>query len=473
MENERENNEEKKTRHALRAEWIVIIAVFFASLGAFALWGFSCPHSIREIAAAALVLLLFTLGLLLAVPNAFSFFKGIEEERGALVGDRTGRRGRMHPILGVMLMALASRVILYITAYVILLIAKGYTGTFFNTLETIWLRDPHDLVGYGLFGAEFVQNSLTLPLYPLIIKGLDFLTGSSFVSGLIVSTLASMGAAALIYELVLSGMGKRSAKMAVFFMFAMPASIFFAVPNCCALFTLLVCASLLFMRKGRFIFAGIFGMLASFTHIWGILLVVPYIAEAVNFTVRQYKSSGKQGLWKVILKAALSLLLIPLGLFGCMLFTRFTIGDWFALFGSNRVYLAVMVDPLTYAAYLTDVLITRFGTSNTELLGFILPCILYLFGALVLFIASARTLRTSYTLWFIACFAVCGFAGFGTLPVLFTATLAAPLALTHLCDSKDDGSGAARALAKAAAAGGILILGQLLYLIMFVIGYPV
>ena len=474
MEKPAENKELEKAGKKARPEWFVIVPVLLVSLAAFALWGFKGRVvSVQGVVTAALALLLFALGVIIAVPNAVRFFKGETEEHGAVPGERTAKRGRLHPIFGIIVMAIAARLIVFVTAYVILLISDGYKGTIFSTAESIWLRaGNHDLIGYGLFNAEFVQNTLTLPLYPLIIKALDLATHSSFASGVIVNTLASAGCAPLLYELALSDMGKRSARMAVFFSAVMPAAVFLAVPDCYALFMLLSAASLLAMRKGRFLPAGIFGMLASFTHIWGILLIVPYAAEAAAYAARRFKASGREGLWKVIVRVVCFGLLIPFGFFGYMLFTRIVLGSWFAFFEGNKGYLAVLNSPLTYAAGLTEELFGGFH-NNGYLLGSVIPRLLHLFGALVLFMTSARTLRTSYTLWLAACFAVCGFVGFGSLPMLFTVTLAVPIALAHLCDSKDEGAGAVRAQAKASAAGAVLLTAQLLYLIMFVIGYEV
>lgn len=473
MENDISGKGKERVRKKLPAEWFGIAPLLLLSLGAFALWGFNAPHkSVLGVVLAAAALLLFTLGLILAVPNAFAFFGGEAADRPAEPGERSRRRGRMHPILGVVLMALLSRTLLLIAAYVISLIANGYTGTFFKTLPAIWMKNGAnaDLVGQGTFFSEYANNCLVLPLYPIIVKGMSFITGSDFASGMILNTLFSCGTAAAVYELALTDMGRRSARMAVFFAFAMPAAVFLAVPDCMALFMLLVSLSLLFMRKGKFWLAGLFGGLASFTHIWGILLIVPYTAEALAHAVKRFKTSGKEGFWKVVLSEAGFMLLIPLGFFGYMLFTRIVLGSFTVFVSGDPVYLAALSDPLTRARLFADTLL--FGRiSNAELLGQVLPGLLYFFGALVLFVASARTLRTSYTLWFVACFAVSGLEGFGTIPLLFTVTLAAPIALAHLCDSRDDGAGAVRAQAKAAAAGSVLLVGQILYLIMFAAGY--
>ncbi len=472
MENTVDNNVRAQASKKPRPEWFVIVPAFLAALAAFAVWGFGGPVvSVRGTIAAAFALLLFMLGFMIAVPKAVRFFKGEADDKKAEAGERSGIRRRMHPVAGIFLMALASRLIVYISAYVILLIAKGYPGSFFSSMQGIWLPSGSnpDLAGYGLFNPEYAQNELVMPLYPLLIKALDLVTRSSFVSGVILNALSTAAAAPLIYELVLCDSGRRTARMAVFFTLAMPASVFLAVPGCLALFMLPAAASLYAMRKGKFLLSGIFGALASFTHIWGILLLIPYAAEAAAHAAEKYRASGKEGLGKTIVKAVCFGLLIPLGIPASMLFTLISFGSFTALFSGDPVYLAALTDPLTYAAELTESVFRFFGSDNRALLGDVLPKLIYLYGSLLLFVASARTQRTSWSLWFAACFAVCGFTGFGSVPMLFTVTLAVPLALAHLCDSKDEGAGAGRAVAKAAAAGVVLLLGQLLYLVMLVI----
>ncbi|MBO4848259.1 MAG: hypothetical protein J5586_03810 [Clostridia bacterium] len=478
-----EEIKEKKRSSATRAIWLVSAAVLAAALALFAYWCLTNDGAaVGGVIAAAFCLGLFALGLMLAVPGAFRFFGGDTLFKRHSIGDRSGRRSKLHPVIRVMLTLLAARAALIIIAYIISVAARGYQGSIFRTLESVWLKPDTDAPHYfsiaenGYVTTDPGKYTIVfLPLFPMLIRLFNLVFRDSFTSAMVINTLCSCGAAALIYELALCDTGRRSARFAVIFTFALPAAIFFAAPMSEALFLLLSSAALLALRKDRFWLAAVFGALASFTRSAGIIMAVPFAAEAVRYAVLRYREKGKKGFGGTVVKLAACLIILLLGTFAYLLVNKLVFGEWFKFvrFQRENWYQEPGLFFNTTSTQFGE-LVKTFGLDNEAALGLWLPNLLYVFGALLVFIFTARTLRTSYTLYFAAYFAVtCGATWLLSAPRYLTALVVIPLALAHLCESRDDGVAIGRARAKTAIVTSILLVSQLLYLIMYIRDYSI
>lgn len=459
----------------------VLTALILAgALAVFILWGLTeSTLTVPGAAVAAVTLCLFALGLVLCLPGAVRFFSGEEKVRRlAASGDRSGARRRLHPVFGVMLTLLAARFILIAVAYVFGRIFSDVHGSVFSSLKDIWLKldtdAPHYFSiaenGYVTSGDE-MYSLVFLPLFPALIRAFNFVFKDSFTSAFIINTLCSCGAAAVIYELALHDTGRRTARLAVVFAFALPAAIFYAAPMSEALFLLLTASALLAVRRERFLLAGLLGGLAAFTRSPGAILIVLYAAEAAACAVRKKRSGTLNALFAV--KLAAGALLLLSGTFGYLLINRLVFGDWFKFVEFQRdIWYQQPAFFFDTAALQTDMFFSTVGVANDEALGLWLPNLLYIGGALLVFALSARTLRTSYVLYFAAYFAVvCGASWLLSAPRYLTALVVLPLALAHLCDSRDDGVALGRARAKAAIAVSVLLVGQVAYIIMYTADY--
>ena len=462
---------------------VLSLTVLLASLALFAYWGLNKQGlSVQGIIAAALSLLMFTFGIILLIPRAIRFFSGEAVWSARPVGDRSSKRGRMHPVWGVMLTVLAVRALIIIIAYIMALVFKKMPGSIFSTMRDIWVKLDTDAPHYfsiaeNGYTIEYpdMYNIVFLPLFPMLIRVFNLVFKDSFVSSLIINTLCSCGAAAVIYELALCDTGRRSAKHAVLFAFALPAAIFFIAPMSEALFLLLCSPVLLALRRERFWLAAVLGALASFTRSVGIILLFPFVCEAIYYTVRRCKAGGKKDAGSIIVKFILCALVMCLGTFAYLLINKLVWGEWFKFIQFQRENW--YQEPGYFfetAAMQVDQFVMTVGVENDAALGLWLPNLLFTFGALAVFVASARTLRTSYSLYFAAYFAVtCGASWLLSAPRYLTALVVLPLALAHLCESRDDGVALARARAKTTVVTLILCIGQLLYLLMYVIDYSI
>ena len=462
---------------------LIAAAVLVAALVGFAAWSFTAEGlSPVGIVVSAMAMTLLAVSAALAVPKAVNFFRGYQAERLSLAGERSARARLMHPIVYVIFAALFARILLYVAAYLIDMALNGYQGTIFSELERIWLKTDTDAPHYFSIAENWYttelpqgQNIVFLPLFPLAIRAFNLIFRSSFISATVINALCSCGSAAVIYELALCDMGRRSSKVAVVFTFILPAAIFYAAPMSEAMFLLFSSVALLMLRKERFIFSAFFVALASFTRSLGIILLVPYVAEAVAYVARFRRTWGREVLSRQLTRVILGLVLCFAGLFTYLLINKLIWGEWFKflVFQRNSWYQRPTFF-LNTISMQTGYLFATFGSNNAAALGLWLPNLLYIFGALFVFIASARTLHSSYSLYFMAYFAVtCGASWLLSGPRYLTALVVIPLALARLCESRDDGVGLARARVKTAVVTAILLVCQVFYLLMYILRYNI
>ncbi len=469
-----------KPRKALEAILTVLIPVI--ALGAFVWWLIKAEElTVQGVIMAALTLGVFTVALIIAVPAFIRFINWEVKARVKPLGDRSMRRSRLHPAIVAALSVLAARIILAVAAYVLFTAIKGYSGSFFATLERIWYKldtdAPHYLSiaqsGYVTTEPE-MYNIVFLPLFPWLIRAFGLVFRSGFVSACVINTLASCAAGAVIYELALCDMGRRAAKLAVVFAFAMPAAIFFLAPMSEPLFLLLTAGCLLAARKGKFWLGAVLGALASFTRSVGIIMLLPFVMELIVHTVRKVKAEETKPLpaWA---KAAACVLIFCLGTFFYLLINKLVWGDWFKFLEFQKSVWFQQLGPFFgTASTQTNYLFRAFGTETADVLGLWIPNLLYIIGALAVLVLTARTLRSSYTLCFAAYFAItCGATWLLSAPRYLTALVVLPIALAHLCQGRDDGVALARSRAKAAAVTTLLLMGQAAYLVMYILEYSI
>lgn len=452
------------------------------ALAAFCLWVFTAEElTVQGTVTACISLGIFTVALMIAVPAFIRFFRGEDAAGVRPLGDRSMRRSRLHPVIGVMLSVLAARFIVSVLAYVIFTAIKGYSGSFFATAERIWYKLDTDAPHYFSIAEQGyttvepqMYNIVFLPLFPWLIRALNLIFRSSFVSAAVINTLATCGAAALIYQLALCDTGRRSARIAVLFAVAMPAAIFFIAPMSEPLFLLLSAGCLLAARKGKFFLGAVLGALASFTRSVGIIMLLPFVMELILFLIKK-KRKEEIKTSAAILKAAACIAIFCLGTFGYLLINKIVWGEWFKFLEFQKSIWYQQAGPFFgTVSTQTNYLFRSFGSETADLLGLWLPNLLYIFGALSVLVLTARTLRSSYTLYFAAYLAItCGATWLLSAPRYLTALVVLPLALAHLCQSRDDGVALGRSRAKTTAVTVLLLLGQAAYLVMYILEYSI
>jgi len=118
------------------------------------------------------------------------------------------------------------------------------------------------------------------PLYPILIRALTRITGSTSISGLLIANLSFFVALFYLYAITKQDYDDNTAGRAVFYIAAAPSAFFFSTVYTESLFLLFVTAGFYYARKSKWLFACLAGVLASATRINGVLVGAFILFEA-------------------------------------------------------------------------------------------------------------------------------------------------------------------------------------------------
>ena len=292
-----------------------------------------------------------------------------------------------------------------------------------------------------------VVQLVFLPGYPLAVRLAHVLIPDYVLSGMFVSVSSFAAALCVIYRLVLLDHDEGTALRTVFFLCVMPGAFFFTAPMSESFFLLLSAACLYGARKKKWLLAGVFGAMASFTRSLGLMLFVPLFMEMTAGVLHGHRKD-----WRGL--AALAL--VPLGFalyclinysvsgnpFQFMIYQREHWSQRLGLFFSTPAY------QLRYAL----------GADRNTRMGLWLPNLTAQLAALVILSVGAKRLRASYTLWAMAYYVVAiGATWLLSAPRYLAVLLPIPLALSLLSEKK----------APRLAIFHLLTFAELYYLLMF------
>jgi hypothetical protein len=272
----------------------------------------------------------------------------------------TGRAGAVPgkpftDLLDIFLLFLISRGVLTVIGVLSLKIIGRQTG---NRLE--WEHPPYlwlDVWGQWDTGwylniakhwytiepqQENFANYAFFPFYPTLVKLLGGLIGNHFVAGLMISNVALLGAAVLLYKLVLFDHDRDVAMNSVKYLFIWPSSFVLSAILTEGLFLLLLVAGFYHMRKHAWLNAGMTGFLLSLTRIVGICFSLPLLYEymkARKFSLRAIKA---EILW---------LALVPAGFLLFCVYNYYLTGDLLAFIHQPSPMGRRFGNPLTTLLY--------------------------------------------------------------------------------------------------------------------------
>ena len=115
------------------------------------------------------------------------------------------------------------------------------------------------------------------PLFPMLIRLVQPLFGSTFLGGLFISHLATLYALKLLYDVFLEWGGNSVGKQAVFFMLIYPTSFFLFSVYTESLFLVTVLLSLRSMRTRSWAWAGFWAFCAILNRLQGAALLLPMV----------------------------------------------------------------------------------------------------------------------------------------------------------------------------------------------------
>lgn len=237
------------------------------------------------------------------------------------------------------------RIILFIAGFIATILIKNFGNRFpyvdrvltpTNLPSWIWGFGNFDGVHYlriAQNGYDAQYSQAFFPLYPILVKILNFFPKenldtnlytdpSYFYTGLILSSLFFIAALYFLIRLWKEEYGFQKAWISVLILLSLPTAFYFGSIYPESLFLLLAVLTFWFVKKDKYIFAGIAAALASATKIQGAILFVFLAVELW----KKYKENILK-LPKSFWKNFAGLIISPLGLIGYMVYLYKTFGN--------------------------------------------------------------------------------------------------------------------------------------------------
>ncbi|GAC1398920.1 MAG: membrane protein [Chloroflexota bacterium] len=309
-------------------------------------------------------------------------------------------------------MWLASRVAFVIFTYFAVLINSSRTPTksfSFHALLLQWDRwDTGWYTGIAIKGYHDVYTTAFFPLYPLLIRPLTFIFGADHkvAIALTVANLAALAALIAIGSLANAVYGPGMASFAIRAAAAFPLAFFTVGGYSDGVFLAFAAFSLLFARRGVWAPAALCAFLATFTRLFGLVLILPLAWEYI----RQHRESGRP-LRDLLQPYRLPEFLMVVGavplalvIWGTYLWVRF--GDAFSYFHVQRKYWDhYPVPPWQWFQMAHDTLART--PSGTYLQARVLFDLLPVLLVMVLTIVTIRRMPLSFTLFLLGTLLIC------------------------------------------------------------------
>lgn len=288
----------------------------------------------------------------------------------------------------------------------------------------LWSRANFDGIHY-LMIAKFgygVYEQAFFPLYPKLVRmATPVFGGKNLLAGLFISNLSLLLALFIFYKLAILDIQERAAKRAVFFLLFFPTSFFLGMVYSESVFLFLILGSFYLARKRKWLLAGIFGGLASYTRLVGVFLFPALLYEW--WSGREVRNER----WEV--GNMLKVFIIPTGLLVYMKFLWQKYGDPLMFlhvqpsFGAERSGGRIILIYQVFWRYLKMVLTTK----SDPLYFTVWLEVLVAISFLILFILAYRAkIRFSYLIFSAFAYFIPSLSGtFSSLPryclVLFPA----------------------------------------------------
>jgi Gpi18-like mannosyltransferase len=290
------------------------------------------------------------------------------------------------------------RIILFTTAYFSPQLIPGFGARFpYYEERLISSGLPHFLWSFGNFdGVHYLGiakdayayqfTQAFFPLYPMMIRTLQYVVGNPIISALLISNLAFLAGLIMFHKLVSNFYTEKTAFWSVLFILFFPTSFYFGAIYTEGIFFLFVSSSFYLLNQKNFLLASVIGSLASATRIVGIFLAPALFVRA-----------GKN---------ILPLLVVPLGTIVYMIYLKIKFNQPFyfltaqSIFGQERSTTNIVLLPQVVWRYIKII-------STTE--GLVLINSLYelaatVFALAALYIGFRKKLKTEWLVF--AIFAV-------------------------------------------------------------------
>lgn len=292
----------------------------------------------------------------------------------------------------------------------------------FNYFLGIWANFD------GASYLNIAQNGYRYPLFAYF-PFLPFLIGLAhgliklpvLYAGLLINNLAFLLGLWVFYKIVLLDYDQKIAWRSITLLLLFPVSFFYGAVYTESLYFLFATLAFYFVRKEKWLWAGLFGFLAGLSRLVGISLLIAFLVEWIVQKKRK--------------KAVCFIFLIPLAIIVYGLFLQFKFGDFF-LFqkAMKHWYQADFVFPVVvFFRYLKILLTFKFEFVYFVALLELVSFIFYFFLSIYTFLK----IRVSYGLWMILSLLIPTFTGtLQSMPRYILHLFPAFIALALLANSK-------------------------------------
>ncbi len=144
--------------------------------------------------------------------------------------------------------------------------------------------DPGNLSAQGyqqVFPGDLDLYIVFFPLFPWLVAAVDAVGGDPIASAFVVSTVASLFVAPVLYRLVNVDLGHRIGLWSAGLLLIFPTAFFLHIGYTESLFLALAFGSLWLARSNRWWLAGLLAALAALTRVNGLILVPALVVEAL------------------------------------------------------------------------------------------------------------------------------------------------------------------------------------------------
>lgn len=187
-----------------------------------------------------------------------------------------------------------------------------FSKDFFLSLSN-W--DGGHFIGIAEHGYKEDYQYAFFPLYPVIIKSVNYFIGNYNLSAVLISIISVFFALHILFKLISLDFGKKPAQNTILFLLFFPTSFYFLVSYSESLFLLLTISTFYFLRQKKLFLATFAAILAGAARFAGIAVILGFLLEI-------YLTSGfNKKNWYVVLA--------PLGLFTYCAYLYLNTGDLF------------------------------------------------------------------------------------------------------------------------------------------------
>lgn len=190
--------------------------------------------------------------------------------------------------------------------------------------DSVWHLDIAEH-GYEYKGEDALSNIVFFPVYPFLIRILSYVfLGSFVIAGWVVSSVFLLFALIVFNKLISEFFPSVNSLWSIFCLLVFPTAFFFNAIYTESLFLFLSILFFYYLFRKQFLYAGIFGLIASLTRITGVLLFLPFIWELFELSGYKIKQLFNKNLFYSFL--------VTLGTFAFFLYHKITYGSFLLFF---------------------------------------------------------------------------------------------------------------------------------------------